>query len=228
MQDQLKKHFIKQIDDVLNYQSHMRAGARYDDLSGLNNWEYDRIITMALAAIDQIVGSDSIYARQAMDAAREKVFSGHFSAYKTVIGILASLREALVNDYLDKTAELIHASVFADFLEMASYLLDEGYKDPAAVIAGSSLEAHLKQLCLKHGIDPVEVTGSGDARPKKADRMNSDLAKAKVYSILDQKNVTAWLDLRNKAAHGEYDKYVSEQVRLLIAGVQDFLTRNAA
>jgi len=34
--------------------------------------------------------------------------------------------------------------------------------------------------------------------------MNADLAKVKVYGILEQKNVTAWLDLRNRAAHGKY------------------------
>lgn len=58
--------------------------------------------------------------------------------------------------------------------------------------------------------------------------MNSDLVNAQVYSKLDQKNVTAWLDLRNKAAHGKYSEYTKDQVSLLIAGVRDFLTRNPA
>ena len=53
-------------------------------------------------------------------------------------------------------------------------------------------------------------------------------AKAKVYEKLDQKNVTAWLDLRNKAAHGEYEKYGGPQVGLMIAGIRDFLTRHPA
>jgi hypothetical protein len=34
-----------------------------------------------------------------------------------------------------------------------------------------------------------------------------------------QKNVTAWLDLRNKAAHGKYAEYQGEQVSLLLAAV---------
>jgi hypothetical protein len=45
---------------------------------------------------------------------------------------------------------------------------------------------------------------------------------------MDQKNVTAWLDLRNKAAHGHYEQYQKEQVALLISGVRDFITRNPA
>ncbi len=39
---------------------------------------------------------------------------------------------------------------------MAEHLLDEGYKDAATVIAGSSLEPHLRQLCQKSGI-PTET-----------------------------------------------------------------------
>ncbi len=55
--------------------------------------------------------------------------------------------------------------------------------------------------------------------------MNSELASATVYSKLDQKNVTAWLDLRNKAAHGQYSEYSKEQVALFIQSVRDFITR---
>ena len=228
MQAQLKERLMQQIDAVLGYQKVMRAKGQYEDLSGLPHWEYERIITMALAVIHRVAGADSVYAQQADDASKPKgVRPDYYRSYKTVIAILESLREALAADYLNNVSELIHASVFADFLEMSQHLLDEGYKDASAVIAGSSLEAHLRQLCGKHGIDTTVMTSSG-LKPKKADRMNADLTKAKVCSELDQKNVTAWLDLRNKAAHGEYEKYNSDQVGLLISGVRDFITRNPA
>ena len=53
-------------------------------------------------------------------------------------------------------------------------------------------------------------------KPKKTDSMNNDLASADVYSKLDQKNVTAWLDLRNKAAHAQYGEYNHDQVQNLL------------
>jgi hypothetical protein len=108
-------------------------------------------------------------------------------------------------------------------MEMAEHLLDQGYKDPAAVITGSVLEEHLRKLCDKHGI----IVSQG-GKPKKADALNAELAGANVYSKLDQKNVTAWLDLRNKAAHGKYGEYTKDQVALLIQSVRDFITRNPA
>jgi hypothetical protein len=58
--------------------------------------------------------------------------------------------------------------------------------------------------------------------------MNAELVAAGAYSKLDQKNITAWLDLRNKAAHGQYDTYSKEQVMILIAGIRDFIARNPA
>lgn len=121
-------------------------------------------------------------------------------------------------------SELIHGEIFGDFLEMADHLLNEGYKDAAAVIAGGTLEAHLRQLCIKHSID-TEITTSQGIRPKKADQMNADLTKANAYSKLDQKNVTAWLGLRNKAAHADYESYEVHQVGLLVSSIRDFITR---
>jgi hypothetical protein len=103
---------------------------------------------------------------------------------------------------------------------MATYLSASGYKDAAAVVAGSTLEAHLKQLCARHGIS---VDSGG--KPKKADLLNSELVAGSAYSKLDQKNITAWLGLRNDAAHGNYSAYDKEQASLLIDSVRHFITK---
>ena len=101
-------------------------------------------------------------------------------------------------------------------------------KDPAAVLVGGVLEGHLQKLCVKSGIATQVTDENGKPRPKKAERTNSDLAGREVYSKLDQKSVTAWLDLRNKAAHGHYDEYTRKQVELMSQGVTDFLARHRA
>lgn len=145
-----------------------------------------------------------------------------------VMGVVYALRDDIAAGYVQTLVELVHGGVFGDFLEMAHHLHDSGYKDAAAVIAGSTLESHLRELSAKNGIDVNEITNAKDFRAKKADRLNAELAGKGAYSKLDQKNVTAWLDLRNKAAHGKYEEYQLEQVTLLIAGIRDFVTRNPA
>ena len=57
--------------------------------------------------------------------------------------------------------------------------------------------------------------------------LNAELARAGVFGKLEQKMVTAWLDLRNKAAHGHYVHYTETQVQLMHQGVLDFTTRIA-
>ena len=110
---------------------------------------------------------------------------------------------------------------------MASYLLSEGYKDAAAVIIGSTLESHLRQLCScqKPPIAVENVDAKGKRIPIKADTLNADLKKNNVYGLLDQKNITAWLEIRNNAAHGHYTSYTKEQVELILLGVRDFIAR---
>src|SRR5262249_46662449 len=137
---------------------------------------------------------------------------------------LRAVRDELTGGWLQTTKSLVSAEIFADFLDMAEYLLSEGYKDPAAVMIGSVLEEHLRQLCSANHID-IEVITPNRVTPKKADALNADLAKASVYSKLDQKSITAWLDLRNKAAHGKYSEYTTEQVRLMSQGVTEFIAR---
>jgi len=143
-------------------------------------------------------------------------------------GVLAAAAEDYKGGYLFRLESLVTAEVFADFLEMADYLLSESYKDAAAVLIGGVLEEHLRKLCIANGIPVVVTDQSGKQRPKKAESMNSELAVNGVYSKLDLKTVTTWLDLRNSAAHGHYGDYDLKRVELMSQAVADFISRNPA
>lgn len=139
-------------------------------------------------------------------------------------GLLKAIKTELEGGWIFTIKDLVSAEIFSDFLEMAEYLLKEKYKDAAAVMIGSVLEESLRQICIKNSID-VETIKDGKPNPKKADTLNSDLASSAVYNKLDQKSITSWLDLRNKAAHGKYDEYTIEQVNVMYLGVTNFISR---
>jgi hypothetical protein len=145
-----------------------------------------------------------------------------------VVGIVKALKGELDDGYLDSFPELVRGELFGDFVEMAEHLLSEGYKDAAAVIAGSALESHLHQLSLKQGLSLEYLASDGSTKRKKADRLNNELATRKFYSKLDQKQITAWLDLRNSAAHGQYSNYSDIQVASFIEWERDFIAKNPA
>jgi hypothetical protein len=211
-----QKAIIKQIDDVLDKTNQFEPGP--ETLSTAFN--------MVLAAIQRLAPSGSTYANsvEGYEAQIPKGTIAISTAYGTARGTLQALGNDYESGYLQSVVELIHADIFADFLDMATHLLHQGYKDPAAVVAGSVLEEHLRKLCDKHGIPTIKA----DGKPKTADALNSELASANVYSKLEQKSVTAWQDLRNKAAHGKYTEYDKDQVAMLIQSVRDFAIRNPA
>lgn len=105
---------------------------------------------------------------------------------------------------------------------MGEYLLQEGYKDAAAVIIGSVLENGLRKLAKQN--DVAVVTESG--KQLTIDPLNTELAKREVYSKLTQKQITSWAHIRNKAAHGEFGEYNREDVQSMLSFVQTFISEH--
>lgn len=213
---------LKQIDAVLQAYLQYRNRSQYNDLSDLPEGVVSEVIARLSSTIERLAPDGSPYVRNAQAALKQFGVSNAYNVM-TLLGILKALRADYAAGFLQRVQEFVHADMFADFLDMAEYLLSEGYKDAAAVLAGGVIEEHLRKLCLKFNI-PIETNG----RPKKADAMNSELAAANIYSKLDQKSVTTWLDLRNKAAHGKYAEYTPEQVGLMIASHREFISRHSA
>ena len=195
---------------------------RGNDADLLNTEAFAEFRTLSLSFLERVFGKEHPFYRdfdrQVKDISRYMTEQGR--------GILKGAKQEIEGGWLFTVKGLVSAEIFSNFLDMAEYLLQEGYKDPAAVMTGSVLEEHLRQLCGKEEI-PVEVDKGGRLSPKKADLLNADLANAGTYNKLDQKAITTWLDLRNKAAHGKYSEYTKEQVDLMYQGVCNFIARTS-
>ena len=213
---------LKQIDTVLRFQSEYRQHSRHEDLSDLPDMVTSEVIARLAATVDRLAPDGSIYKQNAQKALHQYGVSNAFNI-PLLSGILRALRADYAAGFMQTIQELVHADLFADFYEMSEYLLSEGYKDAAAVMIGGVIEEHLRKLCVKGNI-PVQVNG----KPKKADLMNAELAAANIYSKLDQKSLTAWLDLRNRAAHGKYSDYSKDQVSMMITAHREFVSRYPA
>ncbi len=217
---------IEQLEKILSDFSALAANSKHNDLSDLPKHERQALVTRAVTAVHRIAGRSSTYSAEI-----ERLFATMPSIshhVTSIVGVVAALLSDVKDGHLQSLIDLVQADTFADFLDMSQHLHDAGYKDAAAVIAGSTLESHLRGLCVKFNI-PTEVTKADDSvTAKKTESMNSDLAAVSVYSKLDQKSITAWLDLRNKAAHGKFTEYQTEQVSLMLAGIRDFISRTSS
>jgi hypothetical protein len=154
--------------------------------------------------------------------------SEHYSAFQTTEKVEAygdswqvcqrgkavflAAKEDFEGGYITSVRVIIQAEVYDSELDQASGLLNAGYPTPAAVVAGVVLETAIRQLCVNRGI----ATG-------KLDKMNADLAKSNLYSLLIQKKITALADIRNNAAHGHPTKFNKDDVEDMIRQVERFV-----
>jgi hypothetical protein len=228
--DEQRQGWLEQLDSVIaEYDKWAKIESAQPGLPGAarpSSAEWTQVITRALAVVSR-VAPGTVYERQAKEFASDRQ-QGHESVAASLAGVVRATRADVAAGFLQGIAELIHAELFSDLLKMAKQQLDQGYKDPAAIIAGSALEGQLRQMCKKVGLDVTYHDRDGEALPKKASMLNAQLTRAEAHSKLDEQSVTAWLAVRNKAAHGQCDWYVIDQVRLMVDGVRDYIQRHPA
>jgi hypothetical protein len=207
---------IRHLDDVISQYQEVIGKRRSTPSEG----ELQEVYVRLRAAVYRLAPKGSEYEKQARELdERTKMHIPYRSEY--LFAIARSLQRDYTGGFISASfAALVRSEMFGDFLEMVEHLLSSGYKDPAAVLIGAVLEEHLRKLCLRDGISIFDKS-----KPRKADSLNTELAQKGVYSRLDQKSVTAWQDLRNKAAHGQYSEYTDAQVDLMLKGVREFVAR---
>jgi hypothetical protein len=217
--------FVKRADELIAMGNSVLATTQTSQWASqfVADEQFAEFRSAALSFLDNVFGASHPYTRDF----HKRVDLATPDQTREGIGMLRGARSEVAGGWAVNAKTLVSAEIFSDFLEMAEYLLASKYKDASAVMIGSVLEEHLRQLCRKHGVTTTVTDAKGRTFAKKAEAMNSDLASANVYNKLDQKNVTAWLDLRNKAAHGQYADYTQAQVEGLLAAVTEFMARVA-
>jgi hypothetical protein len=193
--------------------------ARKPDPRAGNEWKYQ-----VTALLEDVLGKTHAYSAGFRESVGTPIQT--LEEVRAGLGIVAAAYGDFRKGHLLSLKELIRGELFDDYLQQASHLLENGYKDAAAVIAGGTLEEHLRQLCRKHEIE-TEVTTRRGTESKKASAMNEEL-KDHVYPQNDWRSVQVWLDVRNDAAHQKYDSYDDEKVGLMIDGIRHFLSRYPA
>lgn len=174
--------------------------------------------------IRRLYGQDSQYQHNLQKVLNTQHFtlmhSNYFAHISELVGILKGVQHDIKSGLLSDLRRLLNAEIFADFLDMSEHLLNEGYKDAAAVILGAILEDSLRKLA-----DGSEVsTTAANGKNLTIDPLNIALAKKEVYGPLVQKQITTWANLRNDAAHGHFTKYDADQVKQMLLFVQKFCT----
>lgn len=151
----------------------------------------------------------------------------------TLYGWIVAYKDDYEKGFLDDLTQMIEANITSDYLELAEDLLTGSKKQtgsynhiPAAVLTGAILEESLRILCQRQN-PPIDIKDK-DGKPKNLGGLIDSLKKDKktgigLFDELIAKQLRAWADIRNAAAHGEFSKIKEPDVELMITGVRNFL-----
>jgi hypothetical protein len=148
------------------------------------------------------------------------------SDLEKLIGYLDGLKRDFDSGMFEDLTSLVVADVSADYMSQAEQLLGEGISGqfdhvPAAVLSAAVLEGALRRLCERQ--DPPIPLNKTNGDPKTLGTCIDDLKKAGLYNELKAKQLRAWADIRNAAAHGDFAKFDRQDVETMIKGIKNFL-----
>lgn len=141
-----------------------------------------------------------------------------------LLGALEGLREDYADGFLRGFNELIDADLFEDILEQADYLRTQGYVRASAVVAGVALESHLRKLAEKNSI-PIK---NDKGKFVEAETLKNELYRTGIIDKTFNKSITAWLGLRNDAAHPEPKEINAGLLQPMISGIRILIEKYPA
>jgi hypothetical protein len=150
------------------------------------------------------------------------------SRFDEAYGITEAVETMVKDDWLTKSRAAVAAAMFADYLEQAEHLAEQGMYSAAVVIAMGSLEVHLHRMCEAKRIGIDSTDKDGYTRRRAADVLNAELKKAEAYGSTEQKQIVTFLDVRKHAAHGDHEKVNAASVQMLIPWVRMFINSHPA
>ncbi len=200
----------KDPEDIVNKLGELiRAAATlHEDGRGVEQLVLFREVRVsALNLLGRIASASSVYYRELAEA--------QFTDHLALRGILQAALNDYRQGYVADNTLLVSAEVFADFLVQAEVLLENDYKDAAAVVIRAVLEDGLRRLCHANALAPNPKDGIDDLARK--------LVTKNIITALQKKEIDAKRELGNSAAHGRFSEYTKADVVAFLEFVQRFL-----
>ena len=196
---------VQKFARLLEKVSHCSEELRKSEDGVISPVAYFEVRTSALNLLARTAGETSIYYREllGMDGINPGIVTGILTAAMT------DFREGFMAD----VKLLVSAEVLSDFLVQTEVLLENDYKDAAAVIIRAVLEDGLRRVCIANNLPVTARTGVND--------LAKELTKAGILSAVQSKEIDAKREIGNSAAHGRFQEYTKPDV----LAFQEFVER---
>jgi Domain of unknown function (DUF4145) len=154
----------------------------------------------ALNLLARTAGENSIYFRELLARGGDDKKVNPSILRGILTAAMTDFREGFMADM----KLLVSAEVFADFLVQAEVLLENNYKDAAAIIIRAVLEDGLRRVCSSKGIEVKPRWGVDD--------LAKQLTTHNVLTAVQKGEIDGKRELGNSAAHGRFHEYSKADV----------------
>jgi hypothetical protein len=207
--------------NILDCASGGDGGIRKPDVEKLIEWR-----TKAATLLSLVIPKGHVHRDAAVALAK---LQPTYEALQEAVSMLRGIKDDLDKGFLDDLTTRIEAEIAADYMGQAAHLLGEGHRGkfdhvPAAVLAGAVLEKVLHTICDQQE-PPIPLKGPKGEFKSLAPLVDA-MKKAGVFNEAKAKQLRAWADLRNLAAHGEFHQFKHGDVDAMISGINGFLAEN--
>ena len=188
--------------------------------------DYEALVLNSCSLIKEVLANSERSKELQQNIAHPVKYLGPVSSsVKKIIGILEDLKDDYESGFLDDLEKRIAADISADYMGQAEALLGEGIPGqydhvPAAVLCGAVLEDYLRRLCQRQ--PSISITKS-NGQYKTLGPLIGELEKAKALNKLTIKRLQGWAQIRNDAAHGQFNEFTREDVESMLKGVKTFI-----
>ncbi len=205
-----RSSLLKRFYELIDYGKSIpryKIDSSLDNLAKKQKWE-----TGCLHLLDRTFGNQSEYFKSFSKAITLGNIHAHFTHG---LAIMEGAKEEVEKGFLYKIEHLISIDFFDSIIEQAKYLLDMGFKDPAAILGRVIIENSIKDIARRENINFTDKI--------KPSKLNENLWKKKVYAKNVWRMIQAQIDLGNYAAHGSFNKYDEDSVRNMLSWISDVL-----
>ena len=125
------------------------------------------------------------------------------------------MNEEFQTGFLHGIEILVTRDMLDTIVEEARVLLQAKYKDATAIYCRVILETSAKKLCDNNKLSY--------RKKEKLSSIIDKLRKKGFLSLPEWRQIQAWTDIGNSAAHGKFDDYSEEDVKNMLNGIDSFI-----
>lgn len=179
--------------------------------------------TLCILTIDRLTSRFDVINRQALREAQWDELDSMDLA-RILFGMTQALKASINEGWFTSIEEKLNSRMLGNLLDMAEYSMDRQQLGPARVVVSAALEAQLRLMGLKYGVEGRYEDEHGVVQWRTFYQLNEELAQV-AYGQPEYLAVSRWLKVHAKAMVPKPGRQNTIQLSEAIREIREFISQ---